>query len=447
MTAVDDRTNALLEWIKNTQDETLKPSTHSYISPKIEVREFPDSGRGIGAKESIKRSEELLRIPPSFLINFNTVVCHITKHNKNIKLKEPHYLNIYTPFNVQEDKFTKIYSKFSMNELLELTSFQLLSLYLTFENQRGKKSFWQPFINMLPDSSDFDLNPLIWKVLEVKHHDELLKMLPTTTQSHTDKVYKRFIGDYDLVKEVLSEKLEDGDSVHSFLPLELFLWAWMCINSRCLYMTIPQGKTNADNFTMAPYVDFLNHSCNDQCSIKIDVLGFHVQTTSSYTPGEQLFLSYGPHSNDFLLCEYGFIIPKDNKWNDLDISSFIIPLLRPRQEEFLKENDYYDNYTMTKDGLSFRTDVVLAVLQEDYPQTSRKLSALLNGVSDGSAYRSHSNALIKEILHKVLHESDKYKHLEFNDDNDELTRARKRTIGVLYKNRQEIALAVLEELD
>ena len=58
-------------------------------------------------------------------------------------------------------------------------------------------------------------------------------------------------------------------------------------------------QNSADNFTMAPYVDFMNHSCDDHCTLKIDGKGFQVRTTSQYNTGDQVYLSYGPHSNDF----------------------------------------------------------------------------------------------------------------------------------------------------
>ena len=55
-------------------------------------------------------------------------------------------LHIYVPFdNLDGDQFTNIYSKLTREEILELSSFQLLSIYLTFEKQRGTNSFWKPF--------------------------------------------------------------------------------------------------------------------------------------------------------------------------------------------------------------------------------------------------------------------------------------------------------------
>lgn len=439
----DAKLASLLEWIKNTSDETLRPSTHTYISPKISVKSVKGSGRGIYSTTGVRKGELILRIPPSFLLNTTTVTKHIAKH-ANIKLQDPHYLNIFVPYHHHEDVFSRFYAKLSLDELRDLSSFQLLSLYLTFEKQRHHDSFWKPFIDMLPDISDFSQTPLVWKVLKADHCDELLQLLPESTRLHAEKVYQRFMDDYEVIQALVASKL-DEDYSDQCLPIELVLWAWLCINSRCLYMTLPQSKSTSDNFTMAPYVDFLNHSCDDQCTLKIDTNGFQVFTTTPYNTEDQLLLSYGPHSNDFLLCEYGFVIPSGNKWNDLDISAIIMPLLKPKQIDYLKEHDYYGDYTISVDGPSFRTVVVLAVLQEPVPVESRRLNALINGVTDASSYQNHSDVLLKTILERVTHKCDKMVNLEYNNDSDESYRDRKRVIGVLYRNMREIALRVMDE--
>lgn len=438
---MDAKIDRLLKWINNTYDDNFQASTHLYISPKTEVKEVADFGRGIYAKEPVKSKELIIRIPHSFLLNSVAVIRHIGKFNESIKLNDLLYSNIYVPQTIPDD-FTEIYGKFTQEELLELSSFQLLSLFICFENQRGEHSFWKPFIDMLPDISDFILCPLIWKVLKVDSYTELLKSLPKSTARHSEKVYERFMGDYNVVKSLVDTK-----SQKSILPIDLFLWAWMCINSRCLYMDLPLSKNSSDSFTMAPYVDFLNHSCEDQCQLKIDGLGFQVYTSTAYNTNDQLYLSYGPHSNDFLLCEYGFVIPSENKWNDLDISDMIILLLKENQSEFLKANNYYGEYTINiESGVSFRTEVALATLQEPYPETSRKLQALVNGYSDGAVYQKNSNTLLKKILEKVIHECDNKYRLEFSDDMEETTRARKKVIGSLYYNMKQIAEKIMKDM-
>ncbi|KAG7666383.1 uncharacterized protein J8A68_000079 [[Candida] subhashii] len=441
MIHLDEKLICLLEWIKNTQDEKLQPSTHSYISPKIEVRDVKSSGRGIYTNDKLIKSELILRIPPSFLLNTTTVLCHLAKYNNSIPIAG----NIYTPFETLHDEFTmKIYEKLSHKELSELSSFQLLSLYITIEKQRLDKSFWKPFLNMLPTLSDFEMMPLVWKVIH--NNDKLINLLPKSTQIAAEKVYTRFINDYKIVSDLVQSKCDtDPDNL---VPKESFLLSWICINSRCLYMSLPTSKSTSDNFTMAPYVDFLNHSCENHCTLKIDGKGFQVLTTTAYDHDEQVYLSYGPHSNDFLLCEYGFVIGNDeNKWNDLDISEYLIRLMKPTQIEFLKEYDYYGDYTMTKDGISFRTEVALAVVQERIPKESRRLMGLINGITDGNAYKTHSSLLLKAILDKVIVEAENHKYLEFNDDSDLMNRERKKAIGVLYNDRLFVAKNVLQSLE
>ena len=121
----------------------------------------------------------------------------------------------------------------------------------------------------------------------------------------------------------------------------------------------------------------------------------------------------------------------------MDISQYIIPLLKPPHVEFLKSFDYYDNYTMTKEGISFRTEVALATLQESDPQNSRKLLALINGYTDGDVFKEHSNALLLVILNKIIHEAEKHQHLQYDDDK------RKKAIGTLYHDMKSIASNVL----
>lgn len=419
---------ALLEWINNTGDETLRPSLHSFISPKLVVKHTEGSGRGVYAHAAIGPNERLARIPPLFLLNFSSAIAHITKHNSSILLTEPCYHNLYVPPPVF-DRVGEIYARLPLALLLELLSFQILSVYLLLERFRGKTSFWKPFIDMLPEVSELGLAPVVWKILEVENCDLLWKSLPRSARKHSESVVARFEKDY----AVVTQKLPDAAKLFNRSD---FLWAWMSINSRCLYMDIPQGKDDSDNFTMAPYVDFLNHLSTDQCGIKIDTLGFHVVTSCKYLPGEELYFSYGPHSNEFLLCEYGFSLG-DNKWNYIDFTDFIVPLFRPGHVEFLKNSGYYGEYTVNSSGMSFRTEIALAVLQEETPDTSRKLRAFIDGISDGLVYA----AKLKQLLHRILDKlnADCERKLANHDKYELETSRRMDAVLSLHRDIQHIA--------
>ncbi|EGV61876.1 hypothetical protein CANTEDRAFT_131349 [Yamadazyma tenuis ATCC 10573] len=194
---------------------------------------------------------------------------------------------------------------------------------------------------------------------------------------------------------------------------------------------------------MAPYVDFINHTDTDQCSLKIDGRGFHVSTTTTYEQGNQMYLSYGPHSNSFLLCEYGFTIPS-NQWNDLDVSPVIIKQMNENQIEFLKANDYYGDYTIRKgSGVSYRTEIALAVLQEPQPQNSRKLNAYIQGLSEGEHYSAGSRLLLEAILTGPVKDYENSKHLHSNGKQDQIEERILRCIGSLYEDLKDIVDDVL----
>ena len=105
------------------------------------MKDVRSSGRGIYAVEPLKKGELILNIPHSFLLNFTTVMAHIVKYN-GMAID----LHIHVPFDKSEDEYTEIYRTLTKEEILELSSFQLLSLYLTFERKdltnRFGNHFW-----------------------------------------------------------------------------------------------------------------------------------------------------------------------------------------------------------------------------------------------------------------------------------------------------------------
>lgn len=419
------RLDKLLTWINE-----CVPTAGSapFVSPRITVKNSPDSGRGLYAVDHIRALEKIVTIPHSLLLNYTTVVAHISKFAP-FSLQESYYGKVNVP-STPLDPVTEIYKTFSLDTLLRLLSFQLLGLYLVLEKRRGENSFWKPFLDMLPELDELSLAPIVWTILKHSEAEHLTRMLPRSTRKHTNDVVSRFENDYNRVSDFL------GSATH--ISKEDFLWAWMCINSRCLYMEMPQKSDASDNFTLAPYVDFLNHLGNDECGIKIDAHGFHVLTSTPYKPDSELYFSYGPHSNEFLLCEYGFTLAY-NKWNYVDISDLIMPLLRPQQVAFLKESGYYGDYTVNEQGASFRTEVALATLQENEPSASRKLKAFVDGVIDGSVYQSKSWRLLGQIMKKLIGDSDKKLASEFLSPEG-------RAIATLYKDTKMIAKKTLEGL-
>jgi SET domain len=89
-----------------------------------------------------------------------------------------------------------------------------------------------------------------------------------------------------------------------------FVHMWCCVNSRCFYYLHPrQSKPSDPNeaIAIAPGMDLFNHTDNPGCSTKYDKNGYTVVADRSYDAGEEVQLNYGPHANDVLWSEYGFL--------------------------------------------------------------------------------------------------------------------------------------------
>lgn len=426
MSSNEEKLSALLQWL-------LNDPTKSNISDKIQVQEAQESGRGIYATEDLNAHTPIMKIDHSYLLNFTTIVANILSWNPASSPLPDTYRHIKVPPLGKESQVTNFYKSLNIEELTNLSSFQIMSMFLVLEKSRGTDSWWDPFIKMLPPIDDFLTSPFLWIV---QGKDELVSHLPRSTRKHATEMAKKFNNDYTAVQKLLARH----NVPSSLASHDEFLLNWMCINSRCLYMEMPQKKSTADNFTMAPYVDFINHSSTDQCVLKIDRSGFSVITSNKYKSGEELYLSYGPHSNEFLLCEYGFYL-LNNEWNDLDITKEVIELLNEDQIEYLQENHYYGDYTINNENVSFRTEVALAVSQErDNLRVNKRLNALINGISDGSFYKRRSNLILLNILRKLKIQFEEYLHFEESDDSN------LKVIGILYRERVELIETYIEKL-
>lgn len=390
----------LVQWLSLPPGSSHSALNSKYISPKLEIRSNDTSGRGVYAVDEISAGETLVRIPHSFLMNSNTILKHISHFNGREKVADLGY-SVVLPSELKVDEIAKAYSDISLSAWHELTAFQRTGLFLCLEKRRKDNSFWKPFLASLPKIEELNLCPLVWEVeSETTGSDAvgLTKWLPKSAQKHAKRVLERFNTDYKVVHDFLQPT-----SVQQVEKME-FLWAWICINSRCLYMSFPSTKSAADNFTLAPYVDFFNHDCEERCEIKIDSRGFLVVSRVKQQAEKELFFSYGPHSNEFLLCEYAFTM-ESNRWNNVDVSHHIEGIMNETQAEYLREQGYLGDYTISENGgISFRTQVALAAVQEREPALSRRLNLLIQGYNDGDAYKPVSRNLMNRILKEIVDE-------------------------------------------
>ncbi|KAK9479759.1 hypothetical protein V1514DRAFT_235566 [Lipomyces japonicus] len=425
MSEPNEKLDRLVKWLE---------SRGVIISNAITARAIPGRGIGVVAVSKVASQEPIIQFPVDALLNPRTVRQKLTELIKSdisvaLKLFQPH-LPITTvkktlaknlTKRVKTDKTELRISSVHRNALNSLSSHQLLAYYLYQEaklHDQGEQAEWALFIDVLPRLQDFKSVPLVWHVLQEENSKNLLPLLPNTTLQHAQRMIKQFNNDFQTVRSIFAN-VDD---------LNQFLWAWMCVNSRCLYFHMEEAPSSDDCMTLAPLVDFLNHTDINHCTIDVidtspvkkfsKAQKFILETGRSYEPGEEIFLSYGPHTNSFLLCEYGFILDQ-NQNTQLDITNEIINLVCQGNEnhpkaKYLAKYGYWGDYTVQHDSISYRTEVALAVAQvsdamvQDEPaKTMRQLEAAqlkayMIGVTDGYQYKARSNELLAPILHAII---------------------------------------------
>ncbi|SJX62557.1 related to RKM2-ribosomal protein lysine methyltransferase [Sporisorium reilianum f. sp. reilianum] len=307
---------------------SLANSTVSTEDLLVQVSDQVPAGRGLVFTKRIESEQAVLTLPVDTLINVRSYKSFL----------HPDTL----PNAVSEQR---------------LSSAQLLSLLLAraqleLESRRARMSAetttkhdaLQLFVQTLPYK--FETVPLTWSLLarplgdneqlqtarwKQRFFHTLLHALPPHSQHLERKVRLRFERDWlgicalrDSTPDVLAEPAllaTDPDRARALvgaLDLDTFLWAWLCVNSRCVFL--PLGLADhADNFTLAPMLDMANHTADPALECKVRYAadgGLEMHAPAGIADdacvaeeGGECFITYGPHSNESLLSEYGFVLP------------------------------------------------------------------------------------------------------------------------------------------
>ncbi|KAM9565999.1 SET domain-containing protein 4 isoform 2-T4 [Guaruba guarouba] len=163
---------------------------------------------------------------------------------------------------------------------------------------------------------------------------------------------------------------ESTETIFNYSALE---WAWCTINTRTIYMKHSQRECfslEPDVYALAPYLDLLNHSPNVQVKAAFNeqTRSYEIRTNSQCKRYEEVFICYGPHDNQRLLLEYGFVA-MDNPHSSVYVSSdtllkYFPPLDKQRNAKLsiLRDHDFLENLTFGWDGPSWRLLTALKLL-------------------------------------------------------------------------------------
>ncbi|XP_037687757.1 SET domain-containing protein 4 isoform X2 [Choloepus didactylus] len=303
----------LKRWLKDRkfEDTNLTPAR------------FPGTGRGLMSKTSLEVGQMIISLPESCLLTTDTVIRS--------------YLGAY---------ITKW--KPPLSPLLALCTF------LVSEKHAGDQSLWKPYLEILPKAYTCPvyLEPKVVKLLP-----EPLRAKAQEQRTHVQEFFTSSRDFFSSLQPLFSEAVE---SIFSYSAL---LWAWCTVNTRAVYMRPRRREgfsTEPDTYALAPFLDLLNHSPRVQvkAAFNEETRCYEIRTASRCRKHEEVFICYGPHDNQRLLLEYGFVsvcnphacvyVSRDKQMN--------------KKISILKDHGFIENLTFGWDGPSWRLLTALKLL-------------------------------------------------------------------------------------
>ncbi|XP_062478275.1 SET domain-containing protein 4 isoform X2 [Pezoporus occidentalis] len=313
----------LKKWLKDRgfEDSNLRPA------------EFWGTGRGLMTTKALQAGDLIISLPEKCLLTTGTVL--------NSCLGE--YIMKWKP---------------PVSPLIALCTF------LIAEKHAGEKSPWKPYIDVLPKTYTC---PVFFE------HDAvslLPEPLRTKAQEQRTMVHELYMSSKAFFSSLQPLFAENTETIFNYSALE---WAWCTVNTRTIYMKHSQRECfsiEPDVYALAPYLDLLNHSPNVQVKAAFNeqTRSYEIWTNSQCKRYEEVFICYGPHDNQRLLLEYGFVA-MDNPHSSVYVSSdtllkYFPPLDKQRNAKLsiLRDNDFLENLTFGWDGPSWRLLTALKLL-------------------------------------------------------------------------------------
>ncbi|KFP79162.1 SET domain-containing protein 4, partial [Apaloderma vittatum] len=337
--------------------------------------EFWDTGRGLMATKAFQVRDLIISLPEKCLLTTGTVLSS--------------YLGEYI-----------MKWKPPISPLIALCTF------LIAEKHAGEKSLWKPYLDVLPKAYTCPV------CLEHDVVNLLPQPLRKKAQEQKTTVHELYMSSRAFFSSLQPLFAENTGTIFNYSALE---WAWCTINTRTIYMKHSQRKCfslEPDVYALAPYLDLLNHSPSVQVKAAFNeqTRSYEVWTNSQCKRYEEVFICYGPHDNQRLLLEYGFIA-MDNPHSSVYVSSdtllkYFPPLDKQRNAKLsiLKDHDYLENLTFGWDGPSWRLLTALKLLSLAADEFTCWRRALLGDVISARNEQKTLNVTAK-ICHFLIEET------------------------------------------
>jgi hypothetical protein len=284
-----------------------------------------------------------------------------------------------------------------------------------------------PWRAVLPTKDDFQQSmPVMW-------HPSLQALLPPGSSSILEKQKKKIALDWAAVKAAFPD-----------LSYDLYLYNWLLVSTRTFYFTSPKIKTKPlsrdDCLALITLADLFNHA-DVGCDVSFSPSGYSISADRDIEKGEEVYISYGHHSNDFLLVEYGFVLA-ENQWDQILLDDIITPLLSDEQKEKLQEEGFLGKYVLDQDTVCYRTQAALMILCMPINEWQR---AVASGLDGEEKYQKTADGILLEALKPYLESVDeKLKSVEVLDLGLE---SQRETLARRWKQMQLLLAAAISRLE
>ncbi|KAK7513322.1 uncharacterized protein IWZ02DRAFT_78687 [Phyllosticta citriasiana] len=317
---------------------------------------LPGRGLGVVATREVKEGDVLVSVPAKALLTVET------KHVKDAALPSG------------EDS----------------TVHGRLAAYLTMMHADDAVE-WDVWRRVWPTRESFEESmPLCW--------DEVEKdCLSAPTRDHLNRQEAKLDADWELFRNHLPDPSDRG----------LYTYYWMTVNTRTFFWDYPTSNSNKprakkrklapdDCMALCPFMEYFNHA-DEGCTVGHTKAGFTITSHRTYRPGEEIHVSYGAHTNDFLLVEYGFVLAA-NKWDDVRLDPIILPRLDAAQKALLSANGFLGEYAVTPEECCHRTQVALRALL----LPKGRVEGFLRGLESGEKEQGQVDELLVECVEEHL---------------------------------------------
>ncbi|KAJ6782410.1 hypothetical protein PWT90_06184 [Aphanocladium album] len=175
------------------------------------------------------------------------------------------------------------------------------------------------WLNVIPTFADFSSTPFFWP-------EAAQALLPGAAKRLLQEQQRNFNRDWEHVRGAFPQ-----------ITWQVYAHAWFVVNTRAFYHETEETLRYpwVDRLALLPVADLFNHAAVG-CQVSYSSDGYEIIADRTYSKGEEVCTSYGDHSNDFLLAEYGFVM-QNNTHDRFDPEDLAPPGLGAEETALLKK--------------------------------------------------------------------------------------------------------------